>query len=129
MTPSRAREARGGHHSHRQGQRDNRRSRRKPPEDEGSVDGRTGINATAGCGASSIGISYKTQNIDECPICLEDFTSESPAVFLGCGHAFHLHCIYEWLERSSNCAVCQTLVKGYDDDDDSEDKDVDVDEY
>mmetsp|Transcript_15763 Transcript_15763/g.45043 ORF Transcript_15763/g.45043 Transcript_15763/m.45043 type:complete len:191 (+) Transcript_15763:94-666(+) len=51
---------------------------------------------------------------EECPICLEPFDDDNPAVFLNCGHAFHLHCTYEWLERSSVCAVCQTQVETYD---------------
>ena len=38
---------------------------------------------------------FKTKTLDECPICLEPFSRESPAVFLNCGHAFHLHCVYE----------------------------------
>jgi len=56
---------------------------------------------------------FKTRNLDECPICLELFTPESPAIFLNCGHAFHLHCTYEWLERSATCAVCGTAVTAY----------------
>ncbi|QDZ22866.1 RING-type domain-containing protein [Chloropicon primus] len=56
---------------------------------------------------------FKTQSLDECPICLEEFSQDSPAVFLNCGHAFHLHCVYEWLERSSTCAVCGMAVEDY----------------
>ena len=56
---------------------------------------------------------FKTKNLDECPICLEPFEPDSPAVFLNCGHAFHLHCVYEWLERSSTCAVCSQHVEAY----------------
>jgi len=55
---------------------------------------------------------------EECPICLEPFDKENPAVFLNCGHAFHLHCTYEWLERSNKCAVCATLVEAYEEDED-----------
>jgi len=58
---------------------------------------------------------FKASGVDECPICLEEFDEESPATFLSCGHAFHLHCIYEWLERSETCAVCQTQIQGYED--------------
>ena len=56
---------------------------------------------------------FKTKNLDECPICLEPFEPDNPAVFLNCGHAFHLHCVYEWLERSSTCAVCSQHVEAY----------------
>jgi len=27
-----------------------------------------------------------------------------------CGHAFHLPCIYEWLERSRTCPVCSRAM-------------------
>ena len=56
---------------------------------------------------------FVVKNLEECPICLEEFTDDSPATFLKCGHAFHLHCIYEWLERSDTCALCNTPIEGY----------------
>jgi hypothetical protein len=41
-----------------------------------------------------------------CPTCLESYTVENPRIQAFCGHAFHLSCIYDWLERSPYCAVC-----------------------
>jgi hypothetical protein len=64
---------------------------------------------------------------DECPICLEVFTKDNPAVFLNCGHAFHLHCTYEWLERSATCAVCGAQVEAYEENDQQEgDQEIEV---
>lgn len=41
-----------------------------------------------------------------CPTCLEEYTKENPKIETKCGHAFHLSCIYEWLERKPTCPVC-----------------------
>ena len=47
---------------------------------------------------------------DECPICLEIYTAENPAIVTQCKHKFHLSCLYEWVERSDTCAVCLTPI-------------------
>lgn len=41
-----------------------------------------------------------------CPTCLEGYNAENPKIPTECGHHFHLGCIYEWMERSKNCPVC-----------------------
>lgn len=41
-----------------------------------------------------------------CPTCLESYTFDNPRIEAFCGHAFHLSCIYDWMERSPYCAVC-----------------------
>ncbi|KAA8494582.1 E3 ubiquitin-protein ligase [Porphyridium purpureum] len=41
-----------------------------------------------------------------CPTCLEEYTMENPQILSSCGHAYHLACIYEWLERSPYCPIC-----------------------
>lgn len=43
---------------------------------------------------------------DICPTCLDEYTVENPKISAQCGHHFHLGCIYEWMERSENCPVC-----------------------
>eukprot|EP00850_Spirogloea_muscicola_P019425 SM000190S04861 [mRNA] locus=s190:88814:90681:+ [translate_table: standard] len=43
---------------------------------------------------------------DFCPTCLEGYTNEDPKIMTACGHHFHLGCIYEWMERSHKCPVC-----------------------
>ena len=43
------------------------------------------------------------------PACDEMF-AENPAITTQCNHQFHLACIYEWLERSQTCPVCDSLI-------------------
>jgi hypothetical protein len=43
---------------------------------------------------------------DGCPTCLDGYTEENPKIPTACGHHFHLGCIYEWMERSKSCPVC-----------------------
>ncbi|XP_024364636.1 E3 ubiquitin-protein ligase At3g02290 isoform X2 [Physcomitrium patens] len=43
---------------------------------------------------------------DVCPTCLDGYTVENPRITTECGHYFHLSCIYEWMERSNHCPLC-----------------------
>ncbi|XP_061375185.1 E3 ubiquitin-protein ligase RHF2A-like [Gastrolobium bilobum] len=43
---------------------------------------------------------------DACSICLEDFCERDPATVTNCKHEFHLQCILEWCQRSSQCPMC-----------------------
>ncbi|XP_027366188.1 E3 ubiquitin-protein ligase RHF2A-like isoform X2 [Abrus precatorius] len=43
---------------------------------------------------------------DACSICLEDFCKSDPATVTNCNHEFHLQCILEWCQRSSQCPMC-----------------------
>ncbi|KAL2327324.1 hypothetical protein Fmac_020751 [Flemingia macrophylla] len=43
---------------------------------------------------------------DTCSICLEDFCKSDPATVTNCRHDFHLQCILEWCQRSSQCPMC-----------------------
>ncbi|KAL3628172.1 hypothetical protein CASFOL_027218 [Castilleja foliolosa] len=47
---------------------------------------------------------------DACSICLEDFTNSEPSTVTICKHEFHLQCILEWCQRSSNCPMCWQSV-------------------
>ncbi|KAL1369348.1 hypothetical protein AAHE18_02G189900 [Arachis hypogaea] len=47
---------------------------------------------------------------DACSICLEDFCDSDPASVTNCKHEFHLHCILEWCQRSSQCPMCWQSV-------------------
>eukprot|EP00043_Microstomoeca_roanoka_P013651 m.133919 g.133919 ORF g.133919 m.133919 type:complete len:246 (+) comp15811_c0_seq2:471-1208(+) len=50
------------------------------------------------------------QDEPECPICLE-FCTRMPLYRLkGCGHAFHLECLREWLNYQTTCPLCRTLL-------------------
>jgi Rieske Fe-S protein len=48
---------------------------------------------------------------NSCPICLESYSHENPRIVAFCGHAFHLGCIYEWMERSPYCAICARAMQ------------------
>ncbi|XP_073054783.1 E3 ubiquitin-protein ligase RHF2A-like isoform X6 [Primulina eburnea] len=43
---------------------------------------------------------------DSCSICLEVFCDIDPSTVTSCKHEFHLHCILEWCQRSSECPMC-----------------------
>ncbi|KAL6575124.1 hypothetical protein OROMI_012409 [Orobanche minor] len=43
---------------------------------------------------------------DACSICLEAFCDSDPSTVTICKHEFHLQCILEWCQRSSNCPMC-----------------------
>ncbi|KAL9235397.1 hypothetical protein vseg_010156 [Gypsophila vaccaria] len=43
---------------------------------------------------------------DACSICLESFCESEPSTVTGCKHEFHLQCILEWCQRSSQCPMC-----------------------
>ncbi|KAL2481756.1 E3 ubiquitin-protein ligase RHF2A [Abeliophyllum distichum] len=43
---------------------------------------------------------------DACSICLEAFSESDPSTVTSCKHKFHLQCILEWCQRSSNCPMC-----------------------
>lgn len=43
---------------------------------------------------------------DACSICLEEFCDSDPSTVTGCKHEFHLQCVLEWCQRSSQCPMC-----------------------
>ncbi|GKV01341.1 hypothetical protein SLEP1_g13898 [Rubroshorea leprosula] len=43
---------------------------------------------------------------DACSICLEEFSESDPSTLTNCKHEFHLQCILEWCQRSSQCPMC-----------------------
>ncbi|MCD7455216.1 hypothetical protein HAX54_027428 [Datura stramonium] len=43
---------------------------------------------------------------DACSICLEAFCESDPSTITSCKHEFHLQCVLEWCQRSSNCPMC-----------------------
>ncbi|ONK81883.1 uncharacterized protein A4U43_C01F33840 [Asparagus officinalis] len=43
---------------------------------------------------------------DSCSICLEAFCESDPSTVTSCKHEFHLQCILEWCQRSSQCPMC-----------------------
>lgn len=43
---------------------------------------------------------------DACSICLENFCDSDPSTVTSCKHEFHLQCILECCQRSSQCPMC-----------------------
>lgn len=46
-----------------------------------------------------------------CPICLERYTPDNPAILFKCEHSFHFQCIDDWWQRSNRCPVCDRKMK------------------
>ncbi|KAF8689169.1 hypothetical protein HU200_041952 [Digitaria exilis] len=44
---------------------------------------------------------------EECAICLNDFRADETLRAMPCSHAFHQHCISEWLRRNGVCPLCR----------------------
>ncbi|XP_059641594.1 probable E3 ubiquitin-protein ligase RHB1A [Cornus florida] len=51
-------------------------------------------------------VSAQEEEEDVCPTCLEEYDAENPKIITKCEHHFHLSCIFEWMERSNTCPVC-----------------------
>ncbi|TKW30520.1 hypothetical protein SEVIR_2G043900v4 [Setaria viridis] len=47
---------------------------------------------------------------DACSICLEAFFDSDPSAVTSCKHEFHLQCILEWCQRSSQCPMCWQAI-------------------
>lgn len=47
---------------------------------------------------------------DSCSICLEEFSQNDPSTVTCCKHDFHLQCILEWCQRSSQCPMCWQAI-------------------
>ncbi|XP_010520476.1 PREDICTED: E3 ubiquitin-protein ligase RHF2A-like [Tarenaya hassleriana] len=43
---------------------------------------------------------------DACSICLEVFCDSNPSTVTTCKHEYHLQCVLEWCQRSSQCPMC-----------------------
>ncbi|CAA6662606.1 unnamed protein product [Spirodela intermedia] len=51
-----------------------------------------------------------TEEEDVCPTCLEEYDADNPRIIPKCQHHFHLSCIFEWMERSATCPICDQLM-------------------
>ncbi|KAM7263286.1 hypothetical protein ACFE04_000969 [Oxalis oulophora] len=47
---------------------------------------------------------------DACSICLDDFSESNPSSTTNCRHDYHLQCILEWCQRSSQCPMCWQAI-------------------
>lgn len=53
-----------------------------------------------------------------CPICLEDFTSQTRIKTLLCGHKYCESCLLKWLETNATCPICRQSTNARQDKDD-----------
>ncbi|CAI0402362.1 unnamed protein product [Linum tenue] len=74
------------------------------PEVEERKKGASGAQMTSAAAFVEGGIQDVCE--DACSICLEDFTSSDPSTLTKCRHEYHLQCILEWCQRSSDCPMC-----------------------
>lgn len=47
---------------------------------------------------------------DTCSICLDSFSHDNPSTMTYCKHEYHLQCILEWCQRSSQCPMCWQAI-------------------
>ena len=47
--------------------------------------------------------------VSECVICLEDIDNKK--AILNCNHAFHKHCVLEWMNLQQKCPICRDDTK------------------
>lgn len=52
----------------------------------------------------------KSNNLDECIICLEEMKENDNLTLLKCSHIYHSKCIEIWLKKKSICPLCDTLI-------------------
>ncbi|KAG5508128.1 hypothetical protein JKF63_05380 [Porcisia hertigi] len=77
----------------------------------------TSSNISDNMDEDSAAVDFETYDVGEyhlttCPICLEHFTLDNPAILLKCEHGFHLQCLESWRQRSSMCPMCFAPVVG-----------------
>lgn len=52
-------------------------------------------------------LKAKSEEEQECLICLEEYKIADKLKVLPCLHRYHEHCIADWLSRSSSCPFCK----------------------
>ncbi|KRW99372.1 hypothetical protein PPERSA_02484 [Pseudocohnilembus persalinus] len=49
--------------------------------------------------------------IQECYICIVEYTENDKIINFECGHTFHLDCIKDWLKKNATCPSCRNDLK------------------
>ena len=52
-------------------------------------------------------IRWYTDEIYECPICLDNFETKDEIRVTVCKHKFHKECIDSWFDKELNCPMCK----------------------
>lgn len=52
-------------------------------------------------------VTGRSRSGEECAICLNDFRDDERLRAMPCSHAFHYHCISQWLRRNAVCPLCR----------------------
>jgi hypothetical protein len=52
-------------------------------------------------------VAGRSRSGEECAVCLQDFGADEKLRAMPCSHAFHQHCISEWLRRKAVCPLCR----------------------
>ncbi|UJR22487.1 hypothetical protein I4U23_025540 [Adineta vaga] len=47
--------------------------------------------------------SLKASSVEECPICLKDFTTQEIGIPENCGHSFCFICLFDWATKNNTC--------------------------
>ncbi|KAL3362794.1 hypothetical protein AABB24_012218 [Solanum stoloniferum] len=53
---------------------------------------------------------WKSQEQDECTICLDQFKISDNLMQLTCAHKFHSKCLVPWLESNAHCPCCRMTI-------------------
>ncbi|CAN6336626.1 unnamed protein product [Urochloa humidicola] len=61
-------------------------------------------------------VTGRSRSGEECAICLQDFHADETLRGMPCSHAFHQHCISQWLSRNAACPLCRHRLPTEEDD-------------
>lgn len=56
-------------------------------------------------------VKYKNDELEKCPICLENYTKDEQLIELNCTHKIHKFCIGEWLKYNTTCPLCRAIIE------------------
>jgi hypothetical protein len=56
------------------------------------------------------GLGLASDLLNECPICLEEFSIGQEVTELSCHHPFHRDCLTLWVQENHTCPLCRLSV-------------------
>ncbi|KAL5078694.1 hypothetical protein RYX36_007115 [Vicia faba] len=56
---------------------------------------------------------HESDELSQCPICMEDFKLGDEACQLPCKHTYKFKCILRWLNSNTTCPVCRLQLEGF----------------